>query len=147
MNQTGKLLIQNGMLKRRAITGGLEYQWRKNKNWQLALKAVPIRGIDTYFAKLTTAHQVADDAGAPNLVVGRRVGKEGAPSPVSSRRGRRASSQIAEKIAGGFVEAMAVREHIMWRYGLIKNDCKEFQFLTMYAGSVHHNPEMLGVSK
>ena len=52
----------------------------------MVLKAVPMRGIYTYFAKAPTAHQEADDAGAPNNLVGRRVGEEGAPPPTNSRR-------------------------------------------------------------
>ena len=48
---------------------------RKNKNLRLALETAPMRGIDTFFAKKTTAQQQAaavDAAGTLNLVVGER---------------------------------------------------------------------------
>jgi hypothetical protein len=35
--------------------------WRKNKNWQLALEAVPMRDINTYFAGKTTTATVSSE--------------------------------------------------------------------------------------
>jgi hypothetical protein len=97
--------------------------WRKNKNRQLALKEVPMRGIDIYFTKATTtAHhqEAADAAEAPFLAGGMRVEEGTPPSPKTTKRIRRASSQIAEDIAAGAAAAAAVREHMMWCYGLIE---------------------------
>ncbi|KAI2495129.1 hypothetical protein MHU86_19403 [Fragilaria crotonensis] len=92
--------------------------WRKNKNRQLTLKAVPMRGIDTYFTKaMTTAHQAVDASGVPFLVGTMRV-EEGTPSP-TTKRVRRASSQIAEDIAKGPPQPRQF-EHMMWCYGLIE---------------------------
>ncbi|KAI2513631.1 hypothetical protein MHU86_771 [Fragilaria crotonensis] len=84
----------------KATMGKPNINLRKNKNRQLTLKAVPMRGIDTYFTKaMTTAHQAVDASGVPFLVGTMRV-EEGTPSP-TTKRVRRASSQIAEDIAKG----------------------------------------------
>ena len=92
--------------------------WRKNKNRQLALEAVPMRGINTYFAKKmrTTTVLLSECSTAAT---------EAATTFTAVRDERIITSEVSPECAIAAEEeattpATVLREHMMWCYGLIE---------------------------